>query len=154
MCVDSLLYLDRRDVLSAGDDHALGTIAKLDVTIRMDNAQVATAEPTIAGGGERRFVVVVVAQHHVVSTHLDFADSLAVMRNLVPVRPYLIGSLTRRRKHAPARGHRHRAAERTLPASPGLGRHTVLLRDDRTRPGRGIGPRRTDHTGRPGRRRL
>src|SRR2546430_15138189 len=88
MCVDSLLYLDRRDVLAARDDHVLRTIAKLDVTIRMDNAQVATAEPTIARGSQRRLVVVVVAKHHVVSTHLDFADSLAVMRNLVPVRPY------------------------------------------------------------------
>ena len=75
--------LDRRDVLTAADDHVLEPIANLDVAVRMHDRRVAAVEPAAAHRLLGRLRVVVVPLHHDVAAHADLAERLAIMRHFV-----------------------------------------------------------------------
>src|SRR5918998_4619920 len=83
MAGDDPFHLDRRDVLSAGDDDVLVAVPDLDVAVRMPHGDVAGVVPAPL---ERLFgslFVVEVALHDHVAVHDDLAHRLPVERHVV-----------------------------------------------------------------------
>src|SRR5438270_5684669 len=81
MALDSLLDLDCRDVLAAGDDDVLLSVAQLDETIGVYHSDVARVEPAAAKRLLGGFRVTEIAFHHDVSAHADLAHGVAVERH-------------------------------------------------------------------------
>src|SRR5918998_213862 len=83
MAGDDPFHLDRRDVLSAGDDDVLVAVPDLDVAVRMPHGDVARVVPAALERLLGRFFVVEVAFHDHVAVHDDLAHRLAVERYVV-----------------------------------------------------------------------
>ncbi|GJN05330.1 hypothetical protein PR202_ga22950 [Eleusine coracana subsp. coracana] len=74
--------LDAADVLPAADNHVLGSVADLDVPVRVHDAHVARVEPpVVAYRGVGGLVVVEVAEHDAPAAQHDLAHRLAVARH-------------------------------------------------------------------------
>src|ERR671916_1322982 len=83
MTGDDPFHLDRRDVLTAGDDDVLVPVADLDVAVRMPHGHVARVVPAPLERLLGRFFVVEVALHNHVAVHGDLAHRLSVERHVV-----------------------------------------------------------------------
>ena len=76
------LDLDGGDVLSPGDDDVLGPVADLEISVRVQDAEVPGAQPAVRYGLRRRVRVAVVAEHEVVAVQRNLAEGGAVARNV------------------------------------------------------------------------
>ena len=82
MPIEDVLHLDRRDVLSPGDDDVLAAVSQLDVAVRVQHADVARMEPAAAKGLGGRLRIAVVAAHDVVAAHHDLAQGGPVIGDI------------------------------------------------------------------------
>ena len=71
---DDLFHLARIDVVAAGDDDVLCPVEQVEVTLVVEEADIAGVQPTVSQGLGRGFRVVPIARHHYFAAGDDFTD--------------------------------------------------------------------------------
>src|SRR5690606_30458668 len=85
MLCKGLLHFDRRDVLTAGDDEVLGSVAYLDVAVGIANGEVTSTEPAVRYRCRGCYFVAKVASHDVVAANGDLSECGAIGGDLCAV---------------------------------------------------------------------
>src|SRR5215468_11931873 len=83
MLVEQRFNFHRRNILTTTDDHVLGTIHHLNITIGVHHREIAAVEPAAThrfGGFLGLFII---PFHDVVAARYDFTHGLAIPRHLV-----------------------------------------------------------------------
>ena len=81
MLVESVLDLDRGNILAAGNDDVLGAVLELDIAVGMHHAEIAGVKPAAGESPLGRRLVFQIAFHHDVAAEHHFAECLAVARH-------------------------------------------------------------------------